>query len=489
MRFKRQQQHVYVPGKSTMNPPPVILTKDDKKRSGEFEEQSSSKKRKITDDEERSYMSALVAQFRTRLIHLLNVCKENDADFSKLKNDMLNEARLPRGVVQQAEKSMHLVNHEIENYLKAKAAKPPKKKNVEFWREYINQNFDSLKESVKQAQGTENDQDGVQNKADTEGTEDAEEPGQEEEEEQERVENNTNEVFKACSTSFNSIIRQDLSAEVRSTLVDTIASNIVQATNYMADYSKQVFKIVLLFTNHRFDLRNNDIVLVKQKGDSIQTLLPARYLEQDVLVPKPLNPQCIQTDELQKAYQSLFQEDHLAYIHSTYFGPRGVQPSTLQKMPFHKAIVNVLPRTEDTVNKNLSTHVMKMARNTYVTNFTNMWSNNKLVSKLLNKLIDNLLTIHLAPNRDKEFKQKREELRKNNKNKEKQAVVSNCSIPVESISLVNKTRNGIRRLFKTEIKRKNSYLVKGKMSQANMCDQRLKTYTKVLEREVNMESM
>jgi hypothetical protein len=52
--------------------------------------------------------------------------------------------------------------------------------------------------------------------------------------------------------------------------------------------------------------------------------------------------------------------------------------------------------------------------------------------------------------------------------------------------LINKTRNGKRRLFKREENRRNEYIVNGKIWAASNCQERLNSYTEVLEKEVTV---
>jgi hypothetical protein len=62
----------------------------------------------------------------------------------------------------------------------------------------------------------------------------------------------------------------------------------------MADFSKQVLKIMLLFTENAFDYSDSKIVLIQQQGQSIIHVLPANYLTEGTTVPNPLNSRCIQ---------------------------------------------------------------------------------------------------------------------------------------------------------------------------------------------------
>ncbi|CEG80539.1 hypothetical protein RMATCC62417_14861 [Rhizopus microsporus] len=48
---------------------------------------------------------------------------------------------------------------------------------------------------------------------------------------------------------------------------------------------------------------------------------------------------------------------------------------------------------------------MGIVRKTYATNLHNIWSDKRLFSKLLDHLLDVLLRIHLAPKREKEYRE------------------------------------------------------------------------------------
>ncbi|CAO3650614.1 unnamed protein product [Mucor fragilis] len=126
---------------------------------------------------------------------------------------------------------------------------------------------------------------------------------------------------------------------------------------------------------------------------------------------------------------------------------------------------------------------MKMARQLYETNFQNMWVDSIIVHKLLARLLRFLLMCHLCPDQDRNFKAKKKDLQSKRKGKGKQVLRdTNASIPAESISLINKTRNGRRRLFRKEQQRKQKYERKGNTRAAKRCQVRLNTYREVLVR-------
>ncbi|KAG1124605.1 hypothetical protein G6F42_009473 [Rhizopus arrhizus] len=312
------------------------------------------------------------------------------------------------------------------------------------------------------------------------GNEEEEEAEEEEEEEYQDIQQRT------CSASLSSIIRKDLPPAVRQAFMDTINITIVQVSNYMAEFSKQVLKIALLFNDHAFSKQNRRIALVPQEGISLDPVLPVGNLDYTVRVPKPVDADCLKDPDFCSKYSQLFQLPHLELIHSTYYGALGVQESSLKATPLHREIVEAVPRDDPSPYEALSSHAMKMARQLYETNFQNMWADSTTVNKLLTRLLRFLLLIHLCPDQDCDFKAKKEELQDKSKGKGKGKQVlrdTNTSIPVESISLINKTRNGRRRLFRNEQQRKKKYEDKGNTRAAERCQVRLDTYREVLARE------
>ncbi|CEP07237.1 hypothetical protein [Parasitella parasitica] len=184
-------------------------------------------------------------------------------------------------------------------------------------------------------------------------------------------------TYRSCSASFTSIIRKDLSKNVRLAFVDTVNK-----------------------THNQFALENGKIQFVPREVQSLASLLPANYLEKDVLVPRPLDRQFLQNDDLEEEFNALFHEVYFDQIHSAYFGSKVISKSTLNAARFHLAIVYALESDKDNFYSGLSSHVMKMARNVYVTNFANMWADNTIVNRVLNKPSETLLIVHLSPARD-----------------------------------------------------------------------------------------
>ncbi|KAI8645551.1 hypothetical protein BD408DRAFT_480559 [Parasitella parasitica] len=210
-------------------------------------------------------------------------------------------------------------------YTQNKKAGSPKK-SYEYWTEFVEKNFQSLLDLLEKNDGSNDDKDSEDSEdEDNDGAtqDDAEQSG-------------------ACSISLSQVLRDDLKDDIRSLFINTIGATKEQVSNYTSDFSKQVLKVALLFAEYTFESNAGNIELVYDGGNSIASILPEGYLEEDITVPKPLNSSSLENDEFNAHYQSLFLEPRLEQMHSTYYGQVGVEESTLENSPLHKAIVNVL---------------------------------------------------------------------------------------------------------------------------------------------------
>ncbi|KAL7325933.1 hypothetical protein PS15p_208349 [Mucor circinelloides] len=463
MRFKTKQLDTYTEGETTINPPASLQPPDGARRA-----------KNLTSEDKQLYMNTLQVQFRRRLRAIITKCNEGNKGFNDLLKTQLQSQRLPRGIVKDAEASIDVVGEPIKNFLCVNYS-AKNKKSVDLWKEFVRKNFEAIKTSIL---NKEDDDDDDEQDSDDESENGFEDDGEFQEDVQ----------YRACSTSFSSTIRKDLSPAIRTALINTINTTLEQVSDYIADFSKQVFKIALLFAENEFVKQDRTLALVPQEGNSLAPLLPVNYLQEDVTVPKPINSDCLKDDTFNSQYRQLFQQGHLGLIHSTYYGSLGVEEGSLKAFPLHQEVMKHLPRDGSGSYESLSSHVMKIARKLYDTNLQVMWSDNTLVNKLLSRLLRFLLLVHLRPDDDGEFKRKKQELKRKNKG-EQVLKDTNGSIPLESISLINMTRNGRRRLFRKEEENMEKYLKKGNTRSAELCQMRLNTYREVLEREQQEQPM
>ncbi|KAI9245942.1 hypothetical protein EDC94DRAFT_687005, partial [Helicostylum pulchrum] len=167
-------------------------------------------------------------------------------------------------------------------------------------------------------------------------------------------------------------------------------------------------------------------------------------------------------------FSTLFSSAHLSAVHSKYYGDDGIRAETLKKYPLHAAVFKLMPTDETNHFKcDADTHAMKLALAGYMVNFSNMWKKSNRFYKLLNNLLQVLLKIHLAPTRERRYKdfiaQKKQEKIERHGTSQK---------------LVKKSRSGLRRFFKKERAKQEYY--QQKVSQGH--EQR-----KVSEDEKSME--
>lgn len=346
--------------------------------------------------------------------------------------------------------------------LKVKARKT-EKKSIDYWKDFVKDNFEELKKFFLKVgdEGKDKVNEYSSGKSD---------------------ENNEEEI-RAFSTSLDKIIRADLPPQIKQIFMDTINTHLEQISNYMSDFSVKILETSLIFSENSFVPTGDGFELVPQTRKSIAHILPHGYLQEDIVVSNPLDAELLKNEEFTSNYNRLFQDSHLELIHSTYYGAIGTEASSLAKSPLHKAIIDVIPPSTVNHYRDIPSHSMKMARQLYQINFRQMWSDKTIANKTLNRLLRSLLIIHLAPKRDREFKERKS--KRQNKCKGKQARrVTNCSIPEPFISMKNKTRNGIRRLFSTEEKNKLKFQTKGRVEKAERCQLRIDTYRAVLRREV-----
>jgi hypothetical protein len=220
----------------------------------------------------------------------------------------------------------------------------------------------------------------------------------------------------------------------------------------------------LVLKSHAFDIEDESISLKPAQGFSVTDILPPDYnVEADTsTVPPPLSRECLQSDYFNEHYKKMFDVNHLQVIHAIYFGT--VVSRT--KDPIHTSFTATIPRDPNNLPK-LDSYVMKIALQTYTTNYQNMWSKASRFRKLLNHLILVLLKIHLAPIREKKYKDyvksKIDERQK--KQESKEASVPDTA-PVQVFSLINKSKNRRRNIFVRQ--KKEIQKLQGRLNTSNV---------------------
>lgn len=208
--------------------------------------------------------------------------------------------------------------------------------------------------------------------------------------------------IKTFSASLMPLIRTDLPADIKDEFLKTIRQTLTDASDYIIEYSIQVYKLLLIFRKAYFIKQGNKIVLERKTGPLLEEIVPAGFVVENGVryLPPPFDRTILTNDFFEKDFESLFNKDHLQRIHSNYFGPRGVTVSSLSLHPFQKALF-AAAKKEGVRNKIINTYIMKVTQVKYMTNFENIWKTKYRYTKMLNRVLIVLLRIHLASERER----------------------------------------------------------------------------------------
>ncbi|KAG2229823.1 hypothetical protein INT48_008267 [Thamnidium elegans] len=230
---------------------------------------------------------------------------------------------------------------------------PGKMKSVDYWKDFAKDNFEDNFEDIKKCllEVDDESKDQVGEYSDDDSDEYCD-----------KVDDYNEEKTRTFSTALNSVIRAGLPPQVKRVFIDAINTHLEQISNYISDF-----------------------------------ILPHGYLQEDIAVPNPLGAQLLKNEVFTPNYNQVFQDSHLELIHSTYYRVKGTESS----FPFRQAITDVIPPSTVKPYRDLPPHSMKMARQSYLINFRQMWSDKTIANKALNRLLRSLLIIHLAPERDR----------------------------------------------------------------------------------------
>ncbi|KAI9244599.1 hypothetical protein EDC94DRAFT_653880 [Helicostylum pulchrum] len=412
----------------------------------ESESESEPTDKKVKDAErEEELLEAFQREMKRRLSRTIQDCIDSGKSLDDLKNQCMTKKRLDRGIVTGAEERIGARAAEIENMLrKRRKTQTP----LQRWFELVESDFDRLvsdyRKDVK-GKGEEVEVEVLSPKIEEislieedEYVESLHQPEGPSDNPTELDMNEEDEKTRNCSSSLLSLIRTDLPADIKDTFLRVLKGKLTAATDYTIDFGVQVHKMINLLRACTF----------------------------------------VKDANLVRNFSRLFSKAHLQLIHSTYFGPQGLREGSTKTQYFHNAFVDILPRN---IKKAFTTdpYVMKMFLSKYATNFEVMWSDSKRPLKVLNRLLDILLKIHLAPEREQ-------------KNGAKETTVyqrKEATTIQRPIGIIKKSRNGKRNLFNNERRRRRKYVKKAKddpvneqkwINKAIRCTERIETYAETL---------
>ncbi|KAL9536706.1 hypothetical protein MBANPS3_012433 [Mucor bainieri] len=75
---------------------------------------------------------------------------------------------------------------------------------------------------------------------------------------------NETEDFRTCTASFASILRTDMQEDARKHVVATLEKTLTATRDYTVDFSVLVTKMLLLFSDHTFQLSSNSVSFLSQ---------------------------------------------------------------------------------------------------------------------------------------------------------------------------------------------------------------------------------
>ncbi|CEP14459.1 hypothetical protein [Parasitella parasitica] len=133
-----------MPGSTRVNAPASLTTSATSTRS------------KATTENDESYMDALRLQFENRIVKSISDCQKNKGSLEKLYSKLANMKQLSRGVVSGAEQAIDAPVNSIVVFLN-RLTRNTQKKSIELWKEYLDKNFASLKDSIvtQEAEGNQ----------------------------------------------------------------------------------------------------------------------------------------------------------------------------------------------------------------------------------------------------------------------------------------------------------------------------------------------
>ncbi|CEG76711.1 hypothetical protein RMATCC62417_11571 [Rhizopus microsporus] len=252
MRQKKSQRVYYDPSTSLNHKLPTWRSRGQRRPREEAESsQSAAKRRRPNEQREEELIEALQQKFEKTFSLRIQTYLEKGDDLEQLKESCLNEERLPRGVVTGAEKRINAKAAELENVLKRRRTS---KKSYTLWTDFVGTKYDELTEVVRSRSES------------LASTVLMAKPSEE------------TELTRTCSTSLASLIRKDLSEDIRTAFLDTIERTSISATDYVAEYSMQVLLLLLLLRTMKFVVtRNGDVGLQEAAGRSIRDILPLDF--------------------------------------------------------------------------------------------------------------------------------------------------------------------------------------------------------------------
>ncbi|KAI9253084.1 hypothetical protein EDC94DRAFT_525519 [Helicostylum pulchrum] len=252
---KKRQKHAYDTENYAPNPCPIWKTSI--KRGYEVESLAGPSNRKRAKGDEklhrdRALQEALDTEMIKRLTRKIKTCILQKGNTAQLKQTCLEQQRIEKGTVTDAEINNGLASGSVESYIRHN-----KKKNIAFWTDIVENNFDGILSQLQQ-----------ENVAASEGSSRAKPEN--------TVVNVVNmDTSRTCSVQFSTILREDLPEDISQWFQKTLKDSLRNTTNYLTDFSVRLYKIFLLLQQTTFEITSSNVIrLGAAKGVAINTILP-----------------------------------------------------------------------------------------------------------------------------------------------------------------------------------------------------------------------
>lgn len=336
--------------------------------------------------------------------------------FDAFKRECYQYQQLPTNICSNAARELNIPYTEMYNYLKSN----PTRRVIELFEDHVGRSFETIKNNLLKTEGDDDEPESTVDTAELEtaskreGT--TESSGSVSELRSKLfdldtaslmdvdVEESAPKAYATCTTSLQSILRRDLNFNIKKTFESTIAETMLDVSDLVADFSAAVLALLITFKSHECYQEGASLLFRRKDGFEIATILPDTFEPQsNVQFSVPQWPTSLTASTLfDREFKDLFTAAHLRFIRTAFLSKR----STKQPKQLQDALNQLLP---ESLKEKLQKHqtipvpIRDIALEQYITNFDNMWNSKYLINKALNKVLDVLLKLHLAPVRQQQY--------------------------------------------------------------------------------------
>ncbi|CEG77084.1 hypothetical protein RMATCC62417_11887 [Rhizopus microsporus] len=168
--------------------------------------------------------------------------------------------------------------------------------------------------------------------------------------------------------------------------------------------------LLIQLKNSHFVLEDNDnILLCQASGFSLASIIPQSATETELVYTiAPLDERYIESNCFDADFCKLFTDQHFDILFSQFSGVRGPMKNNLKAHPVQHALILALEQNDITKQtfdfKKPPSEAMKVALETFKINFKNIWTDKKIINKLLDKVTLVLLRLLLSESRESQRK-------------------------------------------------------------------------------------